>query len=464
MKYCIRRLIKPVSALLASAFLLVSCVSAPKKSALEGVDPQSAAAQSADSSVTQPVSSAPIAEVQAETEKPFVMDFYLSPPAEKKLSRVLDLPRLSFEKPSDITLMSPLSRPMPPVSKIPDPLPPPVVQAPKPSVPVITPALPVKPVPAPAKVTPKPPAVPTPKPVPAVTPPIAAPAARPLPASPPSAARVELPAAAPKAQIEVEAVRTQRFDLRFTGTGWTFLGDEQGSDGIRYETRRFEKNEAIFTLNPDRVGEYLLQFRRQDPVEQKTETLYVKVVVSALPSVAPAAGTTVQPAQQISPPAPSSTPTAVLPPAVTPSVTPAATPAVSPAATAGVPAIVSAGPAVGAFAGTLPVPAAGIAAAADYASISDPGLLLKFARDQLSGEKVQLALDALNHYVSLFSSGNDELYYLYALAYEQNTPFRNIKKSYENYKRVRDEYPRSKWRKDALERIAYLERHFYGLR
>jgi outer membrane protein assembly factor BamD (BamD/ComL family) len=77
---------------------------------------------------------------------------------------------------------------------------------------------------------------------------------------------------------------------------------------------------------------------------------------------------------------------------------------------------------------------------------------------------VRSALDALDRYVELFRRGTDELFYLYGLAYEQDTPFRDIKKAHENYQRVRDEYPRSpRWRA-AAERVAYLERHFYGLR
>ncbi len=424
MKHCIRRLIERHLTLLVSIFLFASCVSTPKSAALEGE-----ATEALSGSIAENTGSAN-AKPETETAKteaaliPDVMDFHLSLPVSRVPPRVLDLPRLIIEKPADITLMSPLVKPAQAVSKIPEPFPPVMAQASKPSVPPSPPAAAASAKPAAA---PKPAVAATPKPAakPAAAIP-AAPVPKPaaLPPVPPSAARVEQPAAIQKAQIEVEAVRTQRFDLRFTGTGWTYLGDEQGSDGIRYETRRFEKNEAVFTLNPERVGEYLLQFRRQDPVEQKAESVFVKVVVVALPSAVPPADSALRPIQaQVAKP--------------------------------------DAAPAVAGQAAATPITAA---APADYALITDPALLLKYARDQLSTQKVQPALDALNRYVSLFSSGNDELFYLYALAYEQNTPFRNIKKSYDNYRRVRDEYPRSKWRKDSLDRIAYLEKHFYGLR
>jgi outer membrane protein assembly factor BamD (BamD/ComL family) len=95
---------------------------------------------------------------------------------------------------------------------------------------------------------------------------------------------------------------------------------------------------------------------------------------------------------------------------------------------------------------------------------SDPAALLTLARNELDGKRIQSAIAVLDRYQSLFPHGNDEVLFLYALAYEQDTPFKNVRKAYEYYKRVRDEYPRSlRWRQ-AADRMAYLERHFFGLR
>lgn len=95
---------------------------------------------------------------------------------------------------------------------------------------------------------------------------------------------------------------------------------------------------------------------------------------------------------------------------------------------------------------------------------SDPSALIKLARDELSAKRVQSSIEALDRYRSLYNNPSDELFYLYGLAYEQDTPFKDIKKAYENYRRVRDEYPRSSFWRQAAERVAYLERHFPGLR
>jgi outer membrane protein assembly factor BamD (BamD/ComL family) len=90
--------------------------------------------------------------------------------------------------------------------------------------------------------------------------------------------------------------------------------------------------------------------------------------------------------------------------------------------------------------------------------------LIKLARDELSAKRVGSAMEALDRYKSLFPYVGDEVFYLYALAYEQDTPLRDIKKAYENYRRVRDEFPRSQFWRQSADRTIYLERHYPGLR
>ncbi|HAP44580.1 MAG TPA: hypothetical protein DD477_10510 [Spirochaetaceae bacterium] len=95
---------------------------------------------------------------------------------------------------------------------------------------------------------------------------------------------------------------------------------------------------------------------------------------------------------------------------------------------------------------------------------NDPAGLLGYARTELASGRVQNSLAALDRYVAADYAASDELFFLYGLAYEQDTPFRNIRLAHQNYKRLRDEYPRSQFRQQAIERIAWMERHFFGLR
>lgn len=293
---------------------------------------------------------------------------------------------------------------------------------------------------APAATAPKPAAS-----APAASAPVAtAPARAPVAPATAAAAQAVQPAAAPVPDVKIEAYRGERFEIRLPGSGWTYLGDEEGRDGVRFETRRFEDGEAAFALNPEKAGSYLLRFMRQDPVELSSVTKFVALSVVDR-SATPTGPVTVAPGASSTLPA---------------SASPAASPAV-PAASA--PATAALGTATPEASGTAaaatpePMPAA-------LSSLTQPDAILAYARDELGASRIRTAIDALDRYVSLFPYGNDELFYLYGLAYEQDTPYRNIKKAYESYKRVRDEYPRSKRWREAADRIAYLERHYFGLR
>jgi len=281
----------------------------------------------------------------------------------------------------------------------------------------------------------------------------------------------------------VDAVRGERFELRFNGSGWTYLGDEDSRDGIRYETRRFEGNEAIFALRPEKSDDYLLRFQRQDPVSGERQSSLVRVSVrepgakgpaadAALSS--PAAAQAAAPAAAAEASAAAAEASAAVSPALAPAAAaPASTsvaatlPAVSPTAAEGNGAAGSASAsASGSASGSAQTGAPASPSQANEAllALSEPSALLSYARSELDAKRARAALDALDRYIELFKRGSDEVFYLYGLAYEQDTPFRDIKLSYANYKRVRDEYPRSARWKAAAERVAYMERHYYGLK
>ena len=440
--------------------------------------------------------------------------------------------------PVDITVLSRLpdepaiSVPMPdPVlSVLPDPLPPVTVPSlPAPKIPQAAAVTPTVPVPAPAVTASK--TVPSEKESTSssveVAEPETLPADRPspvLPVPPSSSARSvdAAPRAIPETRVEVP--RGQRFELRLRGSGWTFLGDEDGKDGVRYETRRFEDNHAVFVMNPSLTGEYLLRFQRQDPLELRTEASLVRLLVNPSPAngfqgagpsplstfVVASAGSPASVAAPSNIPgmaSPSAFPatetaaavgaalggssvsnsllpagTATLPDALSAAASQAATPAAAtsssvvpaatqPAATQPVstpstqPATQPAGQAAGQSVSQVATQPVGQASSPPAAStLTDPVALIKLARDELSAKRVNAAMEALDRYKSLYPYVGDEVFYLYALAYEQDTPLRDIKKAYENYRRVRDEFPRSQFWRQSADKTAYLERHYPGLR
>ncbi|MBP7262879.1 MAG: hypothetical protein KBB32_01805 [Spirochaetia bacterium] len=275
----------------------------------------------------------------------------------------------------------------------------------------------------------------------------------------------------------LDAYRDQGFDLSFAGAGWTYLGDEDGKTGLEYRARRYDGSFSIFTLYPEDSGTYVIRFQRQDPVSGERQTSLVQVTVrdapafeegraSAAGAQAPGAASTAT--GNVDPGTGSAAGATAVPAGTTSPATgdqassPASALAASPAA------VDTASPAATGQQAALSALAASQQAAAErqayLLSLADPKAILDFAASELGAGRVNQALAALDRYVDLFSSGSDELYYLYGLAYEQDTPFRDIKKSYAYYKRVRDEYPRSRRWRESADRVVYLERHFPGLR
>ncbi|HSV55558.1 MAG TPA: hypothetical protein VLH39_00430, partial [Magnetospirillaceae bacterium] len=83
-----------------------------------------------------------------------------------------------------------------------------------------------------------------------------------------------------------EITRGSSLELSFRGSGWVFLGETGGRDGIRYDSRRFDGSSAVFHFTADRTGEYQLRFQRQDPLSGEPENLVVRVTVRDPPSTA----------------------------------------------------------------------------------------------------------------------------------------------------------------------------------
>lgn len=232
----------------------------------------------------------------------------------------------------------------------------------------------------------------------------------------------------------MESPKGSPLELAFPGSGWVYLGETSGREGIRYDSRRFDGASAVFLFAADREGEYVLRFQRQDPVtgEPESRLVGVKITESASkPTASPSADVKVAPAAAQAEKADTG---------------PGSPVAAAPATTAAV------------------EPRTAEASVLPRELPSSPDELLRLARAELAANRVSSALEVLDRYVSLFPFGSDEAFYLYAKAYEQNTPYRDIKKAYGYYRQVRDEWPRSPFWKDAAERATYIERHYFDIR
>jgi hypothetical protein len=289
--------------------------------------------------------------------------------------------------------------------------------------------------PAPAAKTPKASAAPK-APPPSAASKADAPAAAQVPSfasTPPSQALVADPASDRQPDIaqRVSVELGSRVEVPLEGTGWTYLGEKDGKDGVLYESRRYEGSGLVFVLNPTRTGEYTLRFQRQDALRGKTNDELVGVTVSPKapkPSAAAQSATT---------------PTAVQH---------SASPSTEAAQLQGNSAPAASG-------STAALPALPAAVPPD----SPEGLIL-VAKNELAAGKVPSAMAILDRFLSLYPAGMDEAYYLYAFALEQNSPYRDIQKAYSYYKKVSDDYPESPLWDKAQERASYLERHYFEIR
>ncbi|MFW5769682.1 MAG: tetratricopeptide repeat protein, partial [Spirochaetota bacterium] len=81
-------------------------------------------------------------------------------------------------------------------------------------------------------------------------------------------------------------------------------------------------------------------------------------------------------------------------------------------------------------------------------------------------ERYGAAITFFEAYLENYHSGGnaDSVYYLLGTIYEKNTGFRNIERARYCYSAVLDDYPTSSYWDRARERIRYLDRHFFSVR
>jgi len=240
-----------------------------------------------------------------------------------------------------------------------------------------------------------------------------------------------------------------RFEVPFEGTGWTYLGEKTGSDGVNYESRRFEGASLVFVLYAARSGDYILRFQRQDSFAGTAYEELVGVTATPRPAAAPAAA------------AGAASPVS----ATQGAATAAGTATAAGAAAAGAASPVGAAQGAATAAG---IAAAGAAAAAQPAKAKPlaetPEALVLNAKSELAAGRAAAAIESLDAFLARYPAGTDEVYFLYAQSLEQNGPSKDIRRALDLYKKVRDGYPQSPFWDKAAERASYIERRYFEIR
>jgi len=114
-----------------------------------------------------------------------------------------------------------------------------------------------------------------------------------VPSTPPSLVQTvdtSVPAA-PKPMRTFQVEVGGQASIPFMGTGWIYLGERDGKDGVLYDSRRFEGAGALFTLVGSKTGEYNLRFLRQDLASGTSAEEVVHLSVLPAGSLIPSAAT-----------------------------------------------------------------------------------------------------------------------------------------------------------------------------
>jgi len=278
-----------------------------------------------------------------------------------------------------------------------------------------------------------------------------------------------------------------RFEIPFEGTGWTYLGEKDGKEGILYDTRRFEGKGVLFSLVAGKPGEYLLRFQRQDAMRGVAYDEYVAVTVRPRETATPATGSRPVAATATGSAASAGTIASLgTAPAsgTTRATAPSSITAAQPVATSSTADAQDAANASSSAATSQPSAGAQASARASTSSTAaaqpvvglqgefsalrlppdSPEGLLSAARSELAAGRVRGVLDSLDRFLEARPEGMDEVFFLYAKALEHEGPLRDIRGAYGNYKRVRDEYPQSRFWDEAAQKTSYIERYYLEIR
>lgn len=90
--------------------------------------------------------------------------------------------------------------------------------------------------------------------------------------------------------------------------------------------------------------------------------------------------------------------------------------------------------------------------------------LLRQAREAYEKKQYAVALELLNQMNTLYPAGTDEALWLMGQIFETQGPHRDIKKAYDTYKRLLEEFPTSSRYDEAQRRMRYIERFYFNIR
>lgn len=281
------------------------------------------------------------------------------------------------------------------------------------------------------------------------------------------------PAAAPSRETRLE--RGQALEVWYPGTGWVFLGDASAQNGLRYESRKLDGGDTLFTFRALRPGDYILTFSKFDVLKDEffSDALAVSVAdetgkpsdrvrapdyraqPAAQPIDAPVAAAGGATGGTARAPSPSSARDAQLvdEPAIRSPI---------PLATEGA-ASDNAARAPGAQTPAASAVSAKPALQEDVSALAPADILARSQAALASGDGAR-AIALLDAFFVRATDGLDEGWFLRGQAYEANGPARDIRKAMDAYRTVVDAFPESSRWAEADARARYLKQFYQSIR
>ncbi len=233
--------------------------------------------------------------------------------------------------------------------------------------------------------------------------------------SQPQPAPISIPE--PKKQREIYAQEKRELSIGFPGTGWIFLGEVRKKDGIVFLSKSTEGGQTTFSFRVKNIGEYTLEFQKQDLQKGTMEEEQVKVVVLAGEDYQRIfnQGTFVQ--------EPPTTQEDRL---------------------------------IEQLKKSDPIEAA---------SLNDEELLAA-AQWYEANKRFSDAIAFLEEFIRKYPAYGaiDSIYFRLGKMYETPSDAMNIRKARICYKKVYDDFPLSSFAESAKERLQYIDRHFFNIR
>ncbi|GMO32445.1 MAG: hypothetical protein Ta2F_08350 [Termitinemataceae bacterium] len=253
----------------------------------------------------------------------------------------------------------------------------------------------------------------------------------------------------PKTKISrtVDAFIGQYVEVPYRGTGWVFLGEQNGKAGLAFDSRRGDDDGQSFIFRAEKAGTYLLKFYKQDFLRDYYINDFVQINVSdnetfeqnarrsfGMPSeVERVTANPRWPSVQSGNVIDIEQPTDVAESEPKTITTQAQTPSTE------------------------------SHSMNDTSGASSEELLSK-ARTAYEAAKYQEAIEALDIFRRQYPAASDEAWWLYGKCFESNSNARDIRSSLDAYTHLVQEYPQSKYYNDAEKRIAYLNKFYFNIR